>query len=140
MHLSTRHDDGNAERVMEGSAYSASLKPGFLHYFFKIGLYPSPINFVRIASASLMSPNGPTCTRNSLSVAPCAATNAGYCFFLSASTSASASSCLLTAATCTEYPPVGNVVVGSGAFAGVCAGLAFACAAVVSVFASAGVS
>ncbi len=59
---------------------------------------------VRIASASLTSAKGPSCTRNSLSVVACDATNAGYSFFLSASTSASASSCLLTAATCTKYP------------------------------------
>src|ERR1035437_9002182 len=103
-------------------------------YFFRIGLYPSAINRARIVSASLMSENGPTCTRNSLSVGTGDATNAGYCFFLSASTNESASSCLLTAAPCTKYPAVGSVVVGSGVPAGgVCAGVALAGA--VSVFA-----
>ena len=31
-------------------------------YFFKIGLYPSPISLVRMASASFTSEYGPTCT------------------------------------------------------------------------------
>src|SRR5262249_45471352 len=44
-------------------------------YFFRIGLYPSPIKRVRVASASLTSVNGPTCTRKSLSVVT-GATNA----------------------------------------------------------------
>src|ERR1700733_855534 len=69
----------------------------------------------RMASASLMSAKGPICTRNSLSVAEFAPTSAGYCFFFSASTRASASSCLLTAATCTKYELAGRVVEGSGA-------------------------
>src|ERR1035441_6712828 len=106
-------------------------------YFLRIGLYPSAINFVRIASASLTSENGPTCTRNSLSVGTGAAISAGYCFFFSASTRESASSCLLTAATCTKYDDaVGKVVVGSGVFGAACAGAAFAEAAAVSVFRS----
>src|ERR1700733_8714234 len=95
-------------------------------YFFRIGLYPSPTRRVRIASASLMSANGPSCTRNSLSVAAAAATNAGYSFFLSASTNESASSCLLTAATCTKYPAPGRVVEGSAAAGGFDAGDALA--------------
>src|ERR1700722_9882929 len=68
-----------------------------------------------MASASWMSGKGPTWMRKSLSVAAFAATNAGYCFFFSASTRASASSCLLTAATCTKYELAGRVVEGSGA-------------------------
>ena len=36
--------------------------PNVCVYFFRIGLYPSAINRARIASASLMSMNGPTCT------------------------------------------------------------------------------
>src|SRR4029077_7536972 len=111
------------------------------NYFFRIGLYPSPISRVRMASASLASPYGPSCTRNSLSVVACAATNAGYSFFLSASTSASASSCLLTAATCTKYPEIGSAVVESLGFpAGVAAVVVVVelAAAVVSALASAG--
>src|ERR1700723_2412790 len=68
-----------------------------------------------MASASWMSGKGPTWMRKSLSVVAFAATNAGYCFFFSASTRASASSCLLTAATCTKYALAGSVVAGSGA-------------------------
>ncbi len=33
-----------------------------MSHFFTIGLYPSLISLVRMASASLISENGPTCT------------------------------------------------------------------------------
>lgn len=46
-------------------------------YFFKIGLYPSPISRVRIASASFTSEYGPTWTWKKLSILDCEATNAG---------------------------------------------------------------
>ena len=46
-------------------------------HFLRIGLYPSLMSRERIDSASLMSPNGPTCTRNNLSVVALLATNAG---------------------------------------------------------------
>src|ERR1700721_1402786 len=55
--------------------------------------------------------------RNSLSVEAFLATKAGYCFFFSASAKDSASSCLLTAATCTKYPPAGMGAMGSGGLA-----------------------
>src|ERR1700756_2751045 len=104
-----------------------------------MGLYPSATSLVRMPSASLISENGPNCTRNSLSFAAADATNAGYSFFLSASTSASASSCLLTAATCTKYPEVGMVVAGSAALlAGAVPPFAGAGAPDVLVFALAG--
>src|ERR1700752_564366 len=83
------------------------------NYFFRIGLYPSPISRVRMASASFTSVYGPSCTRNSLSVATWAATKAGYSFFFKASTNDSASSCLLTAATWTKYAELGSMAVDS---------------------------
>src|SRR6516164_11550478 len=97
-----------------------------------------------MASASLTSAKGPSWTRNSLSVVACGATNAGYSFFFRASTSACASSCLLTAATWTKYPAVGSAAEDSLAFAvglGVAAVVValVGAAAVVSVFESVGV-
>jgi len=53
-----------------------TLIPASAGYFFTMGLYPSATSLVRMASASLMSVNGPNCTRNSLSGAA-GATNAG---------------------------------------------------------------
>ncbi len=57
------------ERVIESPRHRAEARlvleePNKIQrlYFFRIGLYPSAINRVRIASASLISTNGPTCT------------------------------------------------------------------------------
>ncbi len=62
-----------ASRVGNGVKYAVERGVVRRHesdttYFFRIGLYPSAIKRVRIASASFTSENGPTCTRNSLSV------------------------------------------------------------------------
>src|SRR5215469_5785555 len=133
-----------ASEDMVDYRYRGNRRVSIYDYFFKIGLYPSPISRVRIASASFTSPNGPSCTRNNLSVVACGATNAGYSFFFSASTSASASSCLLTAATCTKYAEGGNIADESFEFAGgfeagALVAVEFAAVdAFVSVFASAG--
>jgi len=53
------------------------FREGYVSYFFRIGLYPSATSLARVASASLMSANGPTCTWKSLS-APGVAMNAWY--------------------------------------------------------------
>src|SRR5438309_6617821 len=68
-----------------------------------MALYPSPESLARMASASLCWAKGPTCTWKSL-LSACVTTKTGYSFLRSAFTKASASSCLLTAATWTMMP------------------------------------
>src|SRR5271163_4605077 len=63
-----------------------------------------------MASASFCRENGPTCTWKSASPGTLFTTITGYCFLRKALTSASASLCLLTAATCTMMPLAGRTV------------------------------